>query len=164
MKTSKNFQRHSTSPKCFSTYLGSYFPRAVVSQGKFIEPKSKYFLRDGTFLYILEQMASTSISGLMKIDLAKLEKKNHLRGQKMVKWSTSGARNSLFHGPILFKIEALENRKWNLSSATKITQFGARKGFQPSTRSRGTRKPKSKRMTFRVLPRGIGTPKGAPIF
>ena len=29
----------------------------------------------------------------------------------MVKWSTSGARNSLFHGPILFKIEALENRK-----------------------------------------------------
>lgn len=68
-----------------------------------------------------------------------------------MKWPTSGAPKSLFHGPILFKLAALENRKWNLSSATKITQFGAWKGFQPSTQSKGTRKPKSKRLTFRVL-------------
>lgn len=40
------------------TCSDSYFPQAVISQCVVVEPKSKYFLEDGTFLYILEETES----------------------------------------------------------------------------------------------------------
>ena len=97
------------------TCSDSYFPEVVISRCIVVKPKCKYFLEDGTFLYILKK-----------------KKKNHLV-LKMVNRSSSKACNYFVHGLILTNLDVLENKNSDLSNTTENHSIWSSKSVQPST-------------------------------
>ena len=112
------------------TCSDSYFPEVVISRCVVVKPKCKYFLEDGTFLYILKK------------------KKNHWV-QKMVNQSSSKACNYFVHGLILTNLEVLENRNSDLSNTTENHSIWSSKSNQTSiwSKGKGQRKPNLEMLT-----------------
>ena len=58
------------------TCSDSYFPEVVISRCIVVKPKCKYFLEDGTFLYVTEQLTSPKHLRIGKNQSSKIVKKS----------------------------------------------------------------------------------------